>query len=281
MKFGLSFPIHDQFADPHLHLELATLAEQSGWDGYFVWDHIAWKTKGEQMPVSDPWVILSAVAVQTERVKLGPMVVPLVRRRPWKVARESVALDHLSNGRLILGVGLGAFVDTEWKPFGEMADTRKRGRMLDEALDILTGLWSGEPFGYDGAFYQVKETQFRPKPKQTPRIPIWAAGSLKKAGKRKPLRRAARFDGSFPLAPKQAATPEAYADLKAFIQSQRTSNEPFDIVCERSMTKKGIGSAEIVQPYADAGVTWWLVNSSGRPVDLDQIRRLIQQGPPS
>ena len=119
MRFGLSMPIHRQFADPQLHVELAIEAERCGWDGYFVWDHIAWKDSTKHAPVTDPWMVLSAIAVKTERIALGPMITPLARRRPWKIARETVALDHLSSGRAILGVGLGATAKTEFRAFGE------------------------------------------------------------------------------------------------------------------------------------------------------------------
>ncbi|MEM7531426.1 MAG: LLM class flavin-dependent oxidoreductase [Chloroflexota bacterium] len=161
MKFGFSLPIHRQFADPKLHVDLAVEAEQAGWDGYFVWDHIAWKTGAKHNPVTDPWIVLSAIAASTERIHLGPMVTPLSRRRPWKVARETVALDHLSNGRVILGVGLGAVAKTEFRAFGEEGDDKIRGQMLDEALDVVTGLWTGDSFSYSGDHYQIDNAQFR------------------------------------------------------------------------------------------------------------------------
>jgi alkanesulfonate monooxygenase SsuD/methylene tetrahydromethanopterin reductase-like flavin-dependent oxidoreductase (luciferase family) len=278
MKFALSLPIHDQLADPRLHMELAISAEKANWDGYFVWDHIAWKNESEHVPVTDPWITLAAIAANTHRIQIGPMVIPLARRRPWKVARETVALDRLSNGRLIVGVGLGAFAKDELEAFGEESDPKLRGAKLDEALDVLTGLWGGEPFDYQGNHFQLRDTQFLPTPSR--RIPVWVAGSLKNSGHRKPFRRAARFDGSFPLAPQQNARPEAYVEIKAYIDRHRPNNQPYDIVCERELSEKGVGSAKIIQPYADAGVTWWLCNGSGSNIDIAQIRRIIEQGPP-
>lgn len=278
MKFALSLPIHDQLADPQLHVELAMSAEKANWDGYFVWDHIAWKNQSVHVPVTDPWITLAAIATTTQRIQIGPMVIPLARRRPWKVARETVALDQLSNGRLIVGVGLGAFAKDEFDAFGDEADPKLRGAMLDEALDVLTGLWSGEPFDYQGNHFRLQDTQFLPTPSHP--IPVWVAGRLNNAGNRKPFRRAARFDGSFPLAPNQSAPPEAYAEIKAFIDQHRPNNQPYDLVCERELSNNGVGSAEIIQPYSDAGVTWWLCNGSGSNIDIGRIRHLIERGPP-
>jgi alkanesulfonate monooxygenase SsuD/methylene tetrahydromethanopterin reductase-like flavin-dependent oxidoreductase (luciferase family) len=278
MKFGLSLPIHGQLADPKLHMELAISAEKANWDGYFVWDHIAWKTETEHVPVTDPWIALAAIAAHTYRIQIGAMVIPLARRRPWKIARETVALDQLSNGRLIVGVGLGAFAQDEFEAFGEESNPKIRGAMLDEALDVLTGLWSGEPFNYQGTHFQLKDTQFLPAPSRP--IPVWVAGRLENPGRRKPFRRAARFDGAFPLAPNKSAQPEAYAELKAFVDQHRPNNQPYDIVCERELSRRGLGTAQIIQPYADAGVTWWLCNGSGSDIDIGQIRDVIEQGPP-
>ncbi|HSB02371.1 MAG TPA: LLM class flavin-dependent oxidoreductase, partial [Anaerolineales bacterium] len=176
MKYGLYLPNFGAFADARLLANLARDAEQAGWDGFFLWDHIArpWVTQ-----VVDTWVALSAIALNTTTIRFGPLVTPLPRRRPWKLARETASLDQLSAGRLILGIGTGGIggLVKEWENFGEELDLRTRAEMLDEGLDILTGLWSGKPFAYTGRHYQVKDTEFIPAPIQSPRVPIWVAGN--------------------------------------------------------------------------------------------------------
>src|SRR5689334_13471095 len=179
---------------------MARDAEAAGWDGFFLWDHvILWPT-----PTCDPWVALAAVALATERVRIGPLVTPLPRRRITKLARETVTLDHLSNGRLVLGVGIG-LGPWEWEYLGEETDLRTRGAMLDEGLELLTKLWSGEPVMHEGRFYTCRgdkgpndptpiPTPFLPRPVQ-PRIPVWVAGTWPK---KPPFRRAARWDGVVP-----------------------------------------------------------------------------------
>ncbi len=156
--------------------DLARDAESAGWDGFFLWDHIAEKDEaGNSLPCTDPWIALTAAALQTTSIILGTTVTPLPRRRPHKLARETVTLDRLSGGRLVLGVGIGGG-KTEWDLLGEETDLPSRGRMLDEGLDILVGLWSGESFEYQGEHYHIEQAQFLPKPLQQPRIPIWVGG---------------------------------------------------------------------------------------------------------
>jgi alkanesulfonate monooxygenase SsuD/methylene tetrahydromethanopterin reductase-like flavin-dependent oxidoreductase (luciferase family) len=186
MQFAVDIPNIGDFADPHTVAELAHEAEECGWDGFFLWDHIGadWP-----VPLTDPWVLLAAVALRTSRVRLGPMVTPLPRRRPWKLAREAVTLDHLLRGRLILGVGIGG--GGEYSCFGELDDARAHGAMLDEGLTVLQGLWSGEPFSFSGAHYQIHGAHFLPRPAQA-QIPVWVAGIWPN---KPPFRRAARWDG--------------------------------------------------------------------------------------
>jgi alkanesulfonate monooxygenase SsuD/methylene tetrahydromethanopterin reductase-like flavin-dependent oxidoreductase (luciferase family) len=177
MQYGLYLPNYGVFGDVRLLADLAREAEAVGWDGFFLWDHIAeqYEDTTTMLPMIDPWVALAAIAMQTEKLRIGTTVTPLPRRRPWKLARETVSIDRLSNGRLILGVGIGAG-ELEWDHLGEETDLRSRGQMLDEGLDILTGLWSGEPFSYSGKHYQIEHAQFLPTPVQQPRIPIWVGG---------------------------------------------------------------------------------------------------------
>ena len=166
MRFCISIPNFGEYADVRRLAELAKEAEENGWDGCFLWDHINGWT---QEPMVDPWVALAVMAAATSRIRLGTMVTPLARRRPWKLARETVTLDHLSGGRLILGVGLGFPPEEEFTRLGEDADDRARARKLDEGLAVLTGLWSGEPFSFQGDEFEIDEATFLPRPLQQPR----------------------------------------------------------------------------------------------------------------
>src|SRR5580658_3833052 len=193
MRFGLSFPLACQLSDVAAVAELAKEAEIAGWDGVFVWDHL--KLIGTPS-LADPWVALALIAQATQRIRFGTLVTPLFRRNPAKLAFETVTLDHLSQGRLILGVGLGSDLFGEISAFGGPLDDRVRAQMLDEGLAVLMGLWSGEPFSFSGTYFKVNDTCFLPAPVQFPRIPIWVAGTWPK---RPPFRRAARYDGVIPV----------------------------------------------------------------------------------
>jgi alkanesulfonate monooxygenase SsuD/methylene tetrahydromethanopterin reductase-like flavin-dependent oxidoreductase (luciferase family) len=258
VHYGLSMPNFGDWGDPNLLVELATEAEAAGWDGYFLWDHIRlfddWVP-----PVVDPWVSLGAIALATERIKLGPMVTPLSRRRPHKVARETVTLDHLSGGRLILGVGLGEPADIDFATFGDEDNARRRADMLDEALEVITGLWSGEPFAHHGTHYRVAEAAFLPKPVQEPRIPIWVAGQWPH---RRPMQRAARWDGAFPINTAGSdfveTTPADLESIVAYITSQRADTGAFDVVLSGPSPTDAVEHAELMARYAEAGLTWWL-----------------------
>jgi alkanesulfonate monooxygenase SsuD/methylene tetrahydromethanopterin reductase-like flavin-dependent oxidoreductase (luciferase family) len=268
---------------------LARDAEDVGWDGFFIWDHIAWDWGA--MPMVDATVALAAIAMSTERIRIGAMVTPLPRRRPWKVAREMVSLDHLSGGRLIMGVGLGV-TQAEYANLGEPADFKTRAAMLDEGLAVLERLWSGEPFGYDGEYYRVRDTQFLPTPLQQPRIPIWVAGMWPN---KPPFRRAARWDGVFPILRDAGLdnipSPEQLREIVAFVQEQRQSDAPFDVVVAGSTPGDDAQRAEgITVDYAAAGATWWQEGIHGLRDDLaaraeasswlDAMRWRILQGPP-
>ena len=174
VKFGIDLPNYGKFGDPALLLDLAIEAEAAGWNGFFLWDHLV---SGGRSAVTDPWVVLSATAVKTERIRLGTMVTPLARRRMARLARETVAIDHLSGGRLILGVGLGHHDKKEFADFGDEGNRRTRATILDESLDVLSLLWSGEEVSFQGEFVQAQTTPFLPSPLQEPRIPIWVAGT--------------------------------------------------------------------------------------------------------
>lgn len=269
MNYGLYVPNIGSFADADALVEIARRADANGWDGVFVWDMITPVIVGPGQPPDavDPWIVLAGMAVATERIRLGPLVTPLARRRPQKVARETVTLDRLSGGRVILGVGLGDSAQSEFAAFGDDDDPRVRAARLDEALEVLLGLWSGEPTSHRGEHFVVEETTFRPRAVQSPRIPIWTAGAWPR---KRPARRAARFDGMFPiwtsLTPvdygdqheyldRIRMLPEHFRDLSAYIAEQRESSGPFDLVLN---AKPGTPAPEAVREYAASGVTWWL-----------------------
>src|SRR5215217_2017806 len=164
MRFGVFLPNFGPFGDPDGLVNLALAAERSGWQGFFIWDHI--QLDGSAGPIVDPWVALTAVAAATSTLRIGTMITPLARRRPWKVARETVTLDRFSGGRFTLGVGLGEPAQDEFGSFGEPTDPKVRAAMLDEALEVLTRLWSGETVSFAGRHYRVDEVAFQPTPAQ-------------------------------------------------------------------------------------------------------------------
>jgi alkanesulfonate monooxygenase SsuD/methylene tetrahydromethanopterin reductase-like flavin-dependent oxidoreductase (luciferase family) len=255
--------------------ELAHEAEQAGWDGFFLWDHVIAGEPG--MPMLDVWVTLAAMAMTTTRIRLGATVTPLPRRHPWKLARETVTLDRLSNGRLTLGVGLG--VAEDYEPFGENSDARLRAAKLDEGLKILTGLWSGSPFEHHGQAYQIESVTFTPSSLQQPRIPIWVGGWWPN---RAPFRRAARWDGVIPL--KQSGdnllSPQDVAEVAEFIARERTEKTPFDIAIINWTDPSDPGAAAgKVAAYAEAGTTWWLESLYMQQNSLEGLRKRIRVGP--
>lgn len=282
MRYGLELPNMGAYADVHALVELACLAEEVGWDGVFLWDTVYWE--GVREAVCDPWVALAAIAVRTERIRLGALITPLSRRHIWKVARETVTLDHLSRGRLIVGVGLGDLNDGVFTRFGEVTDARQRARMLDEGLDVLVGLWSGQPFSYSGEHYQLRDVTFLPTPVQSPRIPIWVGGYWPN---KKPMRRAARWDGALPGKIDADGTPGDFTSadaqaVKTYINEHRSEAGQFDIIHGGMTPGDDPEKAHaIIEPFAEAGATWWLESAGPWPaLDLANMRTRIQQRPP-
>ena len=270
MRSGLFLPLFDALADPAVVAGLSAEAEEAGWHGVFVWDNLRFEEP--VVDVADPWITLAAIAAATERIRLGPMVTPLARRRPVKVARETATLDGLSGGRLTLGVGLGS--DTfasEYSITGEELDDRRRARMLDESLEILAAAWSGEPVHHRGEHYTVDGMRFLPRPVQRPGVPVWVAGYY---GKPKPVRRAARHQGFFPLGldhPEQLA--EIVADLAGLRrEAGRDATQPYDVVV-------ALPPGSDPAPYVAAGATWWLVEFPWDAPSVDQVRAVIRDGP--
>ena len=272
MKTGFVFP----GGDPRTAAAFAREAESAGWDGFFVWEPV-WGI--------DAWVTLAAAAMETNTIRLGTMITPPSRMRPWKLASETVTLDHLSNGRTILSVGLGA-PDSGFAAFGEVTDRKTRAELLDESLDILTGLWRGQPFRYKGKHYQVKPTKFAPPPPpvQQPRIPIWEVGAWPSP---RSMARALRYDGLLPnlLGPDghvimRRPEPDEIREMQAYIDAHRPAGTPFDLVMEGvTPGDDPQRAADLVRPFAEAGATWW-IEAMWEAAGLDAIRQRIRQGPP-
>lgn len=276
MRFGINVPNFGAMGDARLLSELAREAEESGWDGFFLWDHIGadW---GAGNTFADPWIALTAIAMTTSKITLGTVVTPLPRRRPWKVAREAVTLDHLSGGRLILGVGIGSDSGQEFSCYGESPDDKLHGAMLDEALDVMTGLWSGELFSFDGAHYHISGARYLPTPVQRPRIPIWVAAVWPN---KKPMRRAARWDGLAPLIGNRTMSPHELREAMAYLRPLLAPDKPFDVLAYGGTPgKDDTAEVEKVSAYRDAGATWW--QECMAPDDsVDYVRDRIRRGPP-
>jgi alkanesulfonate monooxygenase SsuD/methylene tetrahydromethanopterin reductase-like flavin-dependent oxidoreductase (luciferase family) len=248
-RHGIFVAPFEELADPRLVAELAARAEGSGWDGFFVWDHVAYREPVKA--VADPWVTLAAVALATERLRLGPLVTPLPRRRPHQLARETVTLDRLSGGRLVLGVGIGSDRSGEFDAdrFGEEGNPRARARLLDDGLLRLQAYWEGG---------------FEPSPVQQPRIPVWVAARWPH---RRPLARAARWDGLFPI---DLPGPEALAELAAEVDALRDRPGSFDLVVTNP---PGTDPA----PWIEAGATWCLTGFGPQPT-ASEVRAAIDAG---
>jgi len=257
MHYGLALP----FLDAHTLVELTQEAEAAGWDGVFCWE-------GDGI---DVWIALTAAAMRTKRVRLGTMVTPLPRRQPWKVASEAATLDFLSNGRVILPVGLGV---VDFEKLGITKDYKVRAKMLDEGLEIINNWWGGQPFSYDGTYYHIEETTGT-TPVQTPRIPIWVIGGEKQSQ----IRRAARWDGVI-----VGGSPAEVQERVNAIMVQRVSVTPLDIITEgETPGDNPQEAAAIVCSYADAGITWWIESVWNTPQErggVEGMRTRIKQGPP-
>lgn len=264
MNCALWLPIFDDLADPRLVARLAADAEEAGWAGMFVWDHLRWREPVSR--VADPWITLTAIATATERLRFGPMVSAIARRRPAKLARETATLDLLSEGRLTLGVGLGMDrFGGEFSRTGEELDDRVRAQKLDETLAVLKAAWSGETVHHHGEHYTIDGIQFLPRPVQRPGVPVWAAGF---PGNQRPMRRAARLDGFFPV---NLSSPDEFAEAVAKVEALREDrSRPYDYVAE-------VAPGEDVTRYQDA--TWCLTNFDPEKISVDHVRGVLRDGP--
>jgi alkanesulfonate monooxygenase SsuD/methylene tetrahydromethanopterin reductase-like flavin-dependent oxidoreductase (luciferase family) len=249
---GIFLPPFNELVEPLTLVDLAQRAEARGWDGFFLWDHVNYASDPGVEAISDAWIVLAAIAGATERIRIGPMVTPLSRRRVQKVARETVTLDRLSDGRLTFGVGLGVEDNGELEPFGEVTDPRERAALLDQGLDRLASFWAGE---------------FEPRPVQSPRIPVWVAGRWR--SRRRPLERAARWDGFFPIG---LPDPAAVTTITAEAAELRGEAEGgFALVVE-------IGPDDDATPWEAAGATW-VLTSFGPHTRLADVEARIDAGP--
>lgn len=260
MRFGLSIP---PFTDADTVLGLAVDAEAAGWDGVFLWDHMQWDTD-LRLDVHDPWVLLGAIAARTERVRLGPLVTPLARRRPWVVAKQVTTLDHLSGGRAVLGVGLGVPGDGDFSDFGDPGEAKERAAVLDEALELIDALLRGGPVVHHGERFDVT-AELRPRPVQQPRPPIWVAAT---APYQTSLQRSLRWDGAAPLGSSEVLTPE---ELVAYVGA-----------AERPPGWDLVAYAAPDVPFADYEPTGasWLIDSTWPTGDwVPEFRDRIHRGP--
>ena len=260
---------------------LARAADDAGWDGVFTFDGIH---VGDDIEIHDPFALLAAFAVATRHVRLGAIVHPLARRKPWEVARQAATIDRLSGGRLVLPVGLGAVDDAGFGRVGEVTDRRIRAERLDESLEILTGLWRGEPFGYEGRHYRFEPMAFRPTPVQRPRVPIWVVGLW---GSERSMRRVVRYDGYLPNLPPDKGggpgaevAPRTVRAMRGWLD-QRTGDDPIDLVIDgtTSATDQAAGR-DRVSLLAEAGATWWIETDWTTLGDVAALHARIDAGPP-
>jgi alkanesulfonate monooxygenase SsuD/methylene tetrahydromethanopterin reductase-like flavin-dependent oxidoreductase (luciferase family) len=272
MRYGLSVP---NFADPVRLLDLARAADAAGWDGFFLWDHIV-VDRANPPPISEPWTTLAAAAAATARVRLGTLVTPVPRRRPWVLARQVATVDHLSGGRAVLGVGLGVPPAEEYGALGESADQRRHGRLLDEGLAVIDGLWTGEPVDHQGEHFHLDGVRFLPRPVQRPRVPVWSAAILPpRAG----IRRAARWDGIVPMHLDGDAVrplaPDELAGVVADLERQQADDRRRDVVVWAIAP-----DADQRTRYEEAGATWLIEGPAPGPDWLDDAMEIATAGPP-
>ncbi|MFK8024439.1 MAG: LLM class flavin-dependent oxidoreductase [Ilumatobacter sp.] len=241
MQHALFVPPYGDLADPHALVEVAVAAERAGWDAVFLWDHVL-RRPSDPQETADPWVAMAAIAMATERIRIGPMVTPITRRRPIKLAREATTLDHLSKGRLTLGLGLGVDTTRELSAFGEVVDARARGERLDEGAELLCAFWAGGEVDHHGTHFVADRVVVLPRPYQQPRIPLWFAA---RGEARKPVRRAARYDGLFPI----EVDERGLVEMLEVVCEERGSLAGFDVIARPP-------SGAAYARFAELGVTW-------------------------
>ena len=285
MRCSINIPNLGDFADPRRVAEAARLAEEAGWDGLFIWDHLIGYNRDLVGEFAATNILLTAAALATSRIRLGTQVTPVPRRRPRQLAREIATLDRLSGGRMILGVGLGDPIDNEYGRFGEPTDPKVLAGLLDEGLEAITLLWSGEPVTFHGRHVTIDDVIMQPTPVQQPRVPIWIGGHWPRKA---PGRRAARWDGAVLTTTgiwEQPPDPGVIAEMYDYIQAHRDKaglgEMPFEVVVGGSTPNNAANARDTLGPLADAGATWWderfPIHQVGK---FDAVRTRLEQGPP-
>jgi alkanesulfonate monooxygenase SsuD/methylene tetrahydromethanopterin reductase-like flavin-dependent oxidoreductase (luciferase family) len=284
MRCSINIPNLGDFANPRLVADAARIAEETGWDGLFVWDQLIGYNQDLVGEFAATNILLTAAALATSRIRLGTQVTPVPRRRPRQLAREIATLDRLSAGRMILGVGLGDPIANEYGRFGEPTDPKVLAGLLDEGLEAITLLWSGEPVTFHGQHLTIDDVIMRPTPVQQPRVPIWIGGHWPH---KPPARRAARWDGAVLTtgAWEQPPDPDVITELHDYIHAHRDkaglADLPFELVVGGSTPDNAARARDTLGPLADAGATWWderfPVHQLGK---FDAVRSRLEQGPP-
>jgi alkanesulfonate monooxygenase SsuD/methylene tetrahydromethanopterin reductase-like flavin-dependent oxidoreductase (luciferase family) len=284
VRFSINVPNFGDFADARTVAKVAVAAERAGWDALFVWDHVV-HVKRRRRSFADPWMLLTAAALATDRIRLGTLVTPVARRRPEQLARQVATLDAISGGRAIFGAGLGGPIEDEFGSFGEPTDPVVLAERLDEGLELLDRYWSGEQVTHSGRHYQIRDVTLLPTPVQRPRPPVWIAGHWPN---RRPMRRAARWDGAVPMFGRgsHGYFPDAdqVRDLAAYVHEHREdTGRPFEIVVGGISPGDADRARDLLAPLRDAGATWWDERQLIDGPDLDRlgpVLRRIEQGPP-
>ncbi|MFG3259099.1 LLM class flavin-dependent oxidoreductase [Streptomyces sp. NPDC048172] len=293
MRFSINIPNFGDFADVRTVATVARAAEQAGWDGLFLWDHVTHDKEARRgQAFGDPWMLLTAAALATSRIRLGTLVTPVARRRPHQLARQVATLDALSGGRAVLGAGLGGPVEDEYGSFGEPTDPVVLAELLDEGLDLLARYWTGERVTHHGRHFTVDDVELLPASVQRPRPPVWVGGFWPH---RRPMRRAARWDGAAPLFADARhgtpPTPDQVREVASYVREHRPESEeadrtgaPFDLVVGGVSPGDHAAARDLVAPLAEAGATWWderqLMNGD-RFDRLPPVLHRINEGPPT
>jgi alkanesulfonate monooxygenase SsuD/methylene tetrahydromethanopterin reductase-like flavin-dependent oxidoreductase (luciferase family) len=271
LRFGVYLPPFGPFGDPNVLVELAVRAEAAGWDGVFLWDHVV----TDAMPIADTWTTLAAVAHATEKLLLGPTVTPLARRRPWTVARQASTVSRLSQGRLVVGTGVGVDESGDFSSFGEPTGLRTRSAMLAEGLELMRAMWAGEAIRHSGTHYQVNLAASESEPH---RIPVWMASSTSHP---RVISRAAGCDGIFPNPGDHELVPEEVAGIREELRrSGLPADRPFDIVVRGNASPAWQEAKDVdLGGLAEAGMTWWLESLIHfDPLELSMA--VVDAGPP-
>jgi alkanesulfonate monooxygenase SsuD/methylene tetrahydromethanopterin reductase-like flavin-dependent oxidoreductase (luciferase family) len=286
MRSSINIPNFGDFADAGAVARVAAAAEEAGWDALLIWDHVvhakSWRSGS---PFGDPWMLLTAAALATSRLRLGTLVTPVPRRRPEQLARQVATLDALSGGRVIFGAGLGGPIEDEFGSFGDTTDAVVLAERLDEGLELIARYWSGETVDHDGRHYQVRDVRLLPATVQQPRPPVWIGGFWPN---RRPMRRAARWDGVAPLF--RSATHgeppplDELRELVAYVREHRADPDaPFDVVVGGMSPSDLAEAGELISSMAAEGATWWDERQHLMSAEIDQLAptlRRVEQGPP-